>query len=66
MNLQLGTEVPVYIFSSALTNLGGSPSQNVMLITVNGLNTSDRLNSLIIKDTGDRSTFRERGLGIQR
>jgi hypothetical protein len=45
-------EVPVNTFSSAQTILRGSPSQNVVMITLYKLNISNSLECLVIKNIG--------------
>ena len=42
--------MPVDIFYCALTILGWNPSQNILLLTMDRVNISDSLNSLVIKN----------------
>ena len=46
----LGAKMPVDIFICALTILGWKPSQNILLFTMDRVNISDSLNSLVIKN----------------
>ena len=46
----LGAKMSLDIFSCALTILGWKPSQNILLFTMDRVNISDSLNSLVIKN----------------
>ena len=46
----LGAKMSLDIFSCALTILGWNPSQNILLLTMDRVNISDSLNSLVIKN----------------